>query len=126
MNRWPKIMIVSLLAASLVLGAAGCSAVVSKIWPPHNESRNTAATPPDWLHMVDERHGCGWSDGHPVVVTSDGGIPWTDVTPGVAGNNRTSIAYRAACFVDAQTGWAFALQPEQSVTAYGTRDGGRS
>ncbi|OAT86330.1 hypothetical protein A6M21_03870 [Desulfotomaculum copahuensis] len=85
---------------------------------------STVATAPDQIHMFNEQKGYGWSFDHPIMITSDGGATWTDVTPQIIENgpNAKTTGY----FVNTQTGWTFRLQPEKSVTVYGTQDGGRS
>lgn len=81
-------------------------------------------TSPDQIHMLDEQNGYGWSANHPVMVTSSGGNTWTDVTPQTAG--KASGAIITGYFTDPHNGWTFELQPGNSMTVYGTLDGGQS
>lgn len=74
--------------------------------------------------MFDKENGYAWSPDHPVMVTSNGGATWTDVTPALPGNDPAPID--TGYFVDGQTGWAFKLRPGKSVTVYGTEDGAHS
>lgn len=73
------------------------------------------------MHMFDEQNGYGCSADHRVMITSNGGAAWDDVTPQAFRSGSGSVY-----FVDAKTGWVFELQPEKSAPVYGTRDGGRS
>ncbi|MDQ7093553.1 hypothetical protein REC12_08125 [Desulfosporosinus sp. PR] len=74
--------------------------------------------------MFDEKNGYGESFDCPVMVTSNSGATWIDVTPQTSGNAPGTKV--SGYFLDAQTGWTFRLQPEKSVTILGTQDGGQS
>ncbi len=79
---------------------------------------------PENLTMFDASHGYGSTADHPVMVTNDGGVTWTDVTPqGLAADSGAIVK---GYFIDARTGWVFSLRATQDVTVYGTTDGGRS
>lgn len=134
-NKWKFIIPLALLfVASVVISTSGCSRnqntsnsdqaknSPASLKPVHN----TVATPPNQMRMFDEQNGYGWSADCPVMVTSNGGATWTNVTPQISGNGSGKIYPGAIYFVDAQTGWAFKLQPENSVAIYSTQDNGQS
>lgn len=138
-------IVLFLCVTSLIVSVIGCSTIASKPKPTPrinksdpsvtksppslnasftNHSNTTVATTPDWVHMFDEQNGYGVSFDHPVMITSNGGVTWIDATPRNSGNAPGTRV--ASYFVNAQTGWAFRLQLEKSVTILGTHDGGQS
>ncbi len=132
MNRWEKVIISFFCITSLVVNTTGCSTIASKTQSPsvnanskapNNESNSTVSILPDQIHMFDEQNGYGRSD-DAVMVTSNGGATWTNVTPQMPGDGPGPSV--TGYFVNAQTGWTFRLQPEKSITIYGTHDGGQS
>ncbi|CAA7599671.1 BNR repeat [Acididesulfobacillus acetoxydans] len=90
----------------------------------NNHSNTAAAAAPDWVHMFNEQNGYGESLNQPVMVTSNGGKTWINVTPlkGVSVPDINVSGY----FLNAQIGWAFKVQRDKSLTVFGTHDGGQS
>jgi len=126
-----KNIILFFCTAALIVSIIGCSTIASKPKStpsvnasPNNHSNTTVAAAPDWVHMFDEKNGYGESFDYPVMVTSNSGATWIDVTPQTSGNAPGTKV--SGYFVNAQTGWTFRLQPEKSVTILGTQDGGQS
>ena len=118
-------------AAVLIVSIIGCSTIASqpKSTPSvnaslNNHSNTTINAAPDWIHMFDEKNGYGESFDNPVMVTSNSGATWIDVTPRTSGDTPGTKV--SGYFVNAKTGWTFQLQPEKSVTILGTQNGGQS
>jgi len=83
-------VIFALVTFSLVLITVyGCwknengrnSGGTTNISPSVKSANSTVATLPNRIHMLDQQNGYGWSADYPVLVTSNGGSTWIDITP---------------------------------------------
>ena len=72
--------------------------------------------------MFDERSGWGYTD-KSVLITTDGGAHWEDVTPGRVRDSKSSFS---AFFIDANIGWVFTEFDEPNLIPFRTLDGGRT